>query len=150
MHVKDETIQDQRFGCSLCSKYDANKKDLKHHFQAMHSNQKFYCDMCGVEAPLANMLGRHKRLKHGYKEEKGNFKCDQCDFVANYENALQSHKQSKHSGLEMSCSFCGHRSDSDANLRLHMRTRHTGLGQDVLYSDLRTAICCDIKIPRIV
>ena len=70
-------------------------------------------------------------MKHGFKEEKGNFKCDQCDFVANYENALQSHKQSKHSGLEMSCSLCGHRSVSDANLRLHMRTQHTGLGQNM-------------------
>jgi len=130
-HFKSEKVQDQRFGCSLCSKSYANKKELKRHFQAVHSNQKFYCELCGVEAPSANLLWRHKRMKHGFKEEKGNFNCDQCDFIANYENALQSHKLSKHSGLEMSCNFCGHRSDSDANLRMHMRTQHTGLGQDM-------------------
>ena len=134
-HFKSEANKDQRFGCSLCSKSYVSKKDLKHHFQAIHGNQKFYCDLCGVEAPSTNLLWRHKRLKHGYKEEKGNFKCDQCDFVANYENALESHNKSKHSELGMSCSFCSHRSDSDANLRLHMRTQHTGLGQDMCESN---------------
>ena len=129
-HLKTDTVRDKRFICVLCNKTYVSKKDLKRHSEATHGDQKFFCDVCGIESPSTNLLWRHKRLKHGLKEERGNFGCEQCDFIANYENALVSHKQSKHSGLEMTCTYCDHRSDSDASLRLHMRTEHIGLEQN--------------------
>ena len=93
----------KRIICKVCNYPFFSKANLERHFMTVHikSNQKFKCDLCGINFGQKIYLFSHKRRVH---EKVKCHSCKNCNktFVTNYELGQHLKKVHKNENSEIS------------------------------------------------
>lgn len=81
--------EDRNFG-KFCKYCKVTVEDMKDHFEQLHADLQFICDVCHIRFKTASSLSYHKQ-KHETKV-KPKFKCSTCDKSFSFKSLLTKHE----------------------------------------------------------
>ena len=141
--LKKKPEINRKYKCSVCGISKKSMKAVNEHHLKKHKPQ--ICPICERTFALASTL-----IRHSYDHEERRYHCDVCEFSCHFESELNAHKIvhrktptfrcmhkgcgkwfmrkweltvhfKTHDGKEYKCETCGHRTNSEKNLKEHQR-----------------------------
>jgi len=105
--------------CQMCGKLCKDKWAYQKHFESVHAEKAFCCELCDFKAGGESILKTHMRTTHG---DKNRFMCEHCNFTTNRKKSLINHAKTHFEREYLPCSICG---KGVLNMNTHMRTHRT-------------------------
>ena len=121
-HVQQEHLAGSvMYQCSQCQYVTEKKQSLHAHKRTAHSEQEFYCDVCGKNYASAASLYVHKR---SHEPDFKKFQCKLCPRTFAYSSGLSYH-MAVHTGEKpFSCPQCSNNFGSHTALSRHIKVVH--------------------------
>jgi len=111
--------------CIKCGKTFSDKRELKSHDIAIHTEKSLSCKYCLKLFSSEKLRQKHEKTVHATDQVH---QCDQCPRSYKHPSSLHKHKLSQHIEREdrkFKCEYCGKAFIAREKLKTHERT-HTG------------------------
>lgn len=140
-HVQQEHLAGSvLYQCSQCQFVTEKKQSLHAHKRTAHSQQEFYCEICGKNYASAASLYVHQR---SHQPDFKKFQCKLCPRTFAYSSGLSYH-MAVHTGEKpFSCPQCSNNFGSHTALSRHVKVVHAE-EKDMVYQCQH----CGKKFPR--
>ena len=119
------------FYCGTCGHRAITLPSLEDHKNAVHLNKKqFKCDQCDYETAWKTAMKDHILSQHPAKDAEV-LQCDQCSFTTNVRHFMRRHVLRIHiSNKPLPCDICG-KMITTKGLSKHMREIHGKSGNEI-------------------
>lgn len=111
----------QTLHCEVCLQDIARKNFYRHLKSHTEEPQKCNCEICGKELSRTN-YSRHLKIHTGEKPHK----CNMCDAAFITTTSLYEHQKTHSTAKDYLCQYCEKAFKQHAQLRYHIRLKHTG------------------------
>lgn len=120
--IKSNT--EKQITCSYCGK-SIKRRGITAHINRMHSNRKYICDICGVEAKTKTTIKIHLQKVH--QKLRISVNCQICSITFDSYSKLSHHKRKKHPDTArlLHCTFCKYETLDSGHLYQHLKL-HAG------------------------
>ena len=127
-HIRRIHEQRQILHCDICNFQSKGEESLISHKIRRHNDfeerkmiykRKYQCKVCDFTVGKKLYLELHNSREHDIK-----IVCDDCGFQADTNDSLKKHKPVHKLELSYNCSLCSYKSNVEANLKLHWKSRH--------------------------
>lgn len=118
--VEFDTINNEIYPCSYCSRSFPLRQQLELHEQTHFRERKFACDSCD-----SRFLSKHDLAKHMMSHSNKSFVCQICKKAFSRNNILKQHQEKQHAELmKYRCDQCDKRFMEIDELKQHFTVAH--------------------------
>ncbi|XP_037082739.1 histone H4 transcription factor-like [Pollicipes pollicipes] len=120
--IRQVPVEDMQYQCSHCLKRFATERLLRNHIRNHINNYR--CTVCGMTCPSPGSLNKHIAFRHS---EAASFACSICSRGFKTDWDRNKHELTHDPSRRTYCPTCPYSTVEPSRLKIHMKTKHTGV-----------------------